>query len=91
MSESKLAKILNRLTESKFIEDIRRDNTFRWQFAHKKIHEVIYNCINDLQKRLIHLNVAKYLEDVKIDNLDEVVYDLAYNFYYGNDFDRALS
>ena len=31
------------------------------------------------------------LPDAKIDNIDEVVYDLAFHFYSGYDFDRALS
>jgi len=91
LPESKLVNILSKLTEAKFITHIKKDNGFTYQFMHNKIHEVIYNGINEIKKKLIHLRLAKYLEDAKIDNIDEVVYDLAYHFYYGVDFDRALS
>ena len=89
--ESKLINILSELTEARFIEDFKDDKSFNWKFTHNKIFEVIYNEINDNKKKLIHLKLAKYLEDSKIDNVDEVVYALAYHFYHGFDFDRALS
>jgi predicted ATPase len=91
ISESKLINILGKLAKVKIIEELDDEKSYSWQFTHNKIHEVIYNNITDNKKKLIHLRLAKYLEDVKIDNLDEVVYDLAYHFYKGVDFDRALS
>ncbi len=91
MPESKLVNVLGKLTEHIFITDIQKDEGFTYKFTHNKIHEVIYDGINDVKKKIIHLRLAKYLEDSKIDNLDEVVFDLAYHFYYGLDFDRALS
>ena len=89
--ESKLINILSKLTEAKFIIDVKEEEIITWKFTYNKTHEIIYNEINDNKKKLIHLKIAKYLEDEKIDNIDEVVYDLAYHFYYGYDFDRALS
>ena len=91
MPESKLVNVLSKLTEAKFIEDLKKEDSFVFQFTHNKIHEVIYNSINSVKKKVIHLRLAKYLEDSKIDNIDEVVYDLAHHFYNGLDFDRALS
>lgn len=89
--ETKLINILTKLTERKFITDIEDGKGLTWQFTHNKTHEVIYNEINENKKKLIHLRVAKYLEDVSIENIDEVVYNLAYHFYYGVAYDRALS
>jgi predicted ATPase len=91
LTEAKLVNILNKLKDAKFIDNIRKDEKLVWQFTHNKIHEVIYNDINDVKKKIIHLRLAKYLEDAKIDKHDEIIYDLAYHFYYGIDFDRALS
>jgi predicted ATPase len=91
IQESKLINILSKLTEARFIQDPKEDKKFTWNFSHNKVLEVIYNEINENKKKLIHLRLAKYLEDWKIDNIDEVVYDLAYHFYHGFDFDRALS
>lgn len=89
--ETKLINILSKLTERKFILDVEDGKGLGWQFTHNKTHEVIYNGINDNKKKLIHLRVAKHIEDVSIENIDEVVYDLAYHFYYGVDYDCALS
>jgi len=89
--ESKLVNILNKVTEARYLFEIKTENNFKWKFTHNKTHEVIYNGISDNKKKLIHLKIAKYLEDAKIDNIDEVVYDLAFHFYSGYDFDRALS
>lgn len=91
MADTDLINILNKLTEKKFIMDVNGGKSFTWKFTHNKIHEVIYNGISDNIKNIIHLKLAKYLEDVQIDNIDEVVYDLAFHFYNGQDFDRALS
>ncbi len=88
--ETKLIKILSKLTESKFIIDIQGSKTLGWKFTHNKTHEVIYNQINENKKKLIHLKIAKFIEDSQIDNIDDVVYDLAHHFYNGYDFDRAL-
>ncbi len=89
--ESKLINILSKLTEMKIIEEVSNEKGFTWRFTHNKIHEVIYNNLTENKKRLVHLKLARFIEDTKIDNLDEVVYDLAYHFYKGVDFDRALS
>ncbi len=91
IKDSKLIKVLNKLTEAKFIIDQKGYEGFTWKFTHNKTHEVIYNGIKENIKKIIHLRIAKYLEDVKIDNIDDVVYDLSYHFYHGFDFDRALS
>jgi tetratricopeptide (TPR) repeat protein len=91
ISESKLINILSKLTEMRIIEEMRTEKGLAWRFTHNKIHEVIYNNLTDNKKRLIHLRLAKFLEDSKIDNIEEIVYDLAYHFYQGVDFDRALS
>jgi predicted ATPase len=91
IQESKLINILSKLSEAKFIEDVKEGQRFSWKFTHNKTREVIYLELNENKKKLIHSQLAKYLEDAKIDNIDEVVYDLAYHFYHGFDFDRALS
>ncbi len=91
LPESKLINVLGRLIETKIIDEVKDEKSFTWQFTHNKIHEVVYNNLNENKKRLIHLRLAKYLEDTRIDNLEEIVYDLAYHFYMGLDFDRALS
>ncbi len=91
LPDSKLINDLAKLTEAKFIIDTIKDDQFAYQFTHNKIHEVIYNGIHKIKKKMIHLNLAKFLEDTKIDNIDDVVFDLAYHFYYGSDFDRALA
>lgn len=88
--ESKLVNILSKMTEARYLFEIKTENDFKWKFTHNKTHEVIYNGISDNKKKLIHLNIAKYIEDAKIDNIDDVVYDLAFHFYSGYDFDRAL-
>jgi predicted ATPase len=91
LSEDKLINVLGKLTEARFIYDIYEGISFNWKFTHNKCHEVVYNGISENKKKLIHLKIAKHLEDSKIDNIDDVVYDLAYHFYNGFDFDRALS
>ncbi|MCK5559074.1 MAG: tetratricopeptide repeat protein, partial [Thermoplasmata archaeon] len=91
LPETKLINILGKLTERKFILEIEDGKGLGWQFTHNKTHEVILNGINDNKKKLIHLRVAKHLEDISFENIDEVVYDLAYHFYYGVDYDCALS
>jgi predicted ATPase len=91
ISDSKLINVLTRLIDTKIIDELKDEKGFKWNFTHNKIHEVVYNNLNENKKRLIHLRLAKYLEDTKIDNIEEVVYDLAYHFYMGLDFDRALS
>jgi tetratricopeptide (TPR) repeat protein len=89
--ESKLINILSKLTEAKIIEEVSSEKSLTWEFTHNKIHEVIYDNLNENKKRLIHLRLAKFIEDSMVENIDEVVYDLAYHFYNGLDFDRALS
>jgi predicted ATPase len=91
LPESTLISILGKLTEPRFICDVEDCNGLNWKFTHNKTHEVIYTGINDNKKKMIHLKLAKYLEESKTDNISEVVYDLAYNFYHGRDFDSALS
>ncbi len=88
---SKLINLLSKLTEARFIIDIQEGEGLNWKFTHNKTFEVIYNQINENKKKLIHLKLAKHLEDAEIDNIDEVVYDLSYHFYHGFDFGRALS
>jgi predicted ATPase len=89
--ETKLINILSKLVERKFITDVEEAKGLCWQFTHNKTHEVIYNEINENKKKLIHLRVAKHLEEVNLENIEEVVYNLAYHFYYGVDYDCALS
>ncbi|MCK4819335.1 tetratricopeptide repeat protein, partial [bacterium] len=89
--ETKLINILGKLTEAKFIEEIKDEKGLSWKFTHNKTHEVIYNEINENKKKLIHIRIANYLEEVSVDNIDEVVYDLAYHYYNGVDYDCALS
>jgi predicted ATPase len=88
--ETELINILGKIIEAKIISNVDEKGGFTWRFTHNKTHEVIYNEINGHKKRLIHLALAKYLEENKDKKLGIPVYNLAYHFFYGYDFEHAL-
>jgi predicted ATPase len=88
--ETELINILGKIIEAKIMSNVDEKGGFAWKFTHNKTHEVIYNEINGHKKRLIHLALAKYLEENKNKNLGIPVYNLAYHFFYGYDFEHAL-
>lgn len=90
-SETELINIIGKLLEAKIIINMDEKGGFVWKFSHSKTHEVICNEINPNKKRMIHLAIAKHLENNKDQNVENVVYILANHFFNGFDFEHALA
>jgi predicted ATPase len=91
LSAKKLVRAIGKLVDARILVSVEEKGGFTWKFSHNKTREVIYSELNPDNKRMVHRLIAQYLEENIKDQHDDVVYDLAYHFYYGNDFKSALA
>ncbi|UCE37656.1 MAG: tetratricopeptide repeat protein [Thermoplasmata archaeon] len=89
INEESLITTLERLEDKKLIQvDIEDDELYR--FNHAKIREVVYDTLSRHRKRLLHQRVAKSIEDLNKNNLEDVLYQLAHHYSNTRDYKKAL-
>jgi tetratricopeptide (TPR) repeat protein len=62
-----------------------------FSFTHDKIREVLYEELNPIRRRRLHLAIAEGLERMEAQGKDVTVEDLAHHFVESGDFERGLS
>jgi predicted ATPase len=80
---------LEKLEQKKLIM-VDSENDELYRFSHSMIREVIYNMQSSHRKRLIHEKIAKALEELNKDNLEDAFYQLAYHYSNTKDYDKVL-
>ena len=88
MKKIHLLKILHRLER---VHQVILSEGNMFVFHHPKIREVLYEEIPDELRREYHCLIGQCLEDLHIDNVDTVLNDLARHFYFGKNFDKAVT
>jgi len=83
----RLLKTLNNI-EGKY--HLIRSSEDRCRFDHSKIREVLYNEIAPELRNEYHSIIAKYLEEINKDRLEEVVTDLAHHYYRSGNTQKAI-
>lgn len=68
----------------KLIRSIRQ----KYKFDHAKIKEILYSKIPEELRMEYHAIIADSIENLNKDNLDNVIEDLAFHYYYGKDKDK---
>lgn len=72
------------------LDELRRERLIleiagrRFAFDHTLTHEVVYQELGELRRRLLHRRVAAALESIHSDDLDEVAGVLAYHYAEGD-------
>jgi tetratricopeptide (TPR) repeat protein len=59
-------------------------------FTHDKIREVLYDELNPIRRRRLHLAIAEGLERLEEQGSDVAVEDLAYHFVQSGEYERGL-
>lgn len=62
----------------------------RLLFAHDRIRDAFYYQLNDIQKREIHLEIARTIEALSDQNPDKFIFELAHHYIEGEDHQKAL-
>ena len=89
MNEETLLDSLDALIAAKLIREESGENEEKYRFDHTSIREVVYNSLSRGKRRMLHRKVGQALELLKKEKLSEVVYNLAYHFSQGMDYERA--
>lgn len=61
-----------------------------YTFSHDKIREALYEKLGPEERRGLHEEIAGYLEEEHKDDIEQVIYDLAYHYPKGLNKDKAL-
>jgi predicted ATPase len=67
------------------------ENDELYRFSHSMIREVIYNLQSSHRKRLIHEKIAKTIEELNKNNLEDAYYQLAYHYSNTKQHDKTLN
>ena len=59
-------------------------------FTHDKIREVLYDELNPIRRRRLHLSIAEGLERLEEGGKDVAVEDLAHHFVHSGDYEKGL-
>ncbi|MCX7745425.1 MAG: diguanylate cyclase [Clostridia bacterium] len=59
-------------------------------FAHDRIKEAFYKNISDEKKKYLHLKIASTIESIYSDEIDKVIFDLAYHYTEGDNKEKIL-
>jgi len=81
---------LDNLIRAKLVYEDFKGGEERYIFSHPMIHEVVTQEMSKGQMQLIHRKIGNLLEDLYLDNITAVVYDLAHHFYHGNEVEKSV-
>jgi len=59
-------------------------------FVHDRIKDAFYQRIDEGKKRELHLEIAKTIEELHRENVEEVLFDLAHHYTEAQDRDKSL-
>ena len=82
--------LLDALDEACAAQLMRADPEERFAFTHDKIREVLYEELNPIRRRRLHLRIGEALEKLHARDLDAHAADLAHHFSEGGDLPRGL-
>jgi tetratricopeptide (TPR) repeat protein len=82
--------LLDHLDEASSAQLIRSLPGDKFAFTHDKIREVLYEELNPIRRRRIHLRAGQALEILYEINLQDHVQTLAYHFVEGGELERGL-
>jgi predicted ATPase len=91
IDEFQLLDAIDKLLEEKILLEV-EDNTADaevYRFENIQIRTVLMDRLSGSRKRIMHKRIAEITEDYYKDNVDEVVYSLARDFYKGKDYQKA--
>jgi class 3 adenylate cyclase/tetratricopeptide (TPR) repeat protein len=89
LSEEELCSHLSVLRDSEFIYERGIYPQSKYVFKHALTQDVAYNSLLDKRKKEIHEKIAKALERIYIDRLEELCEALAFHALRGEDWQRA--
>ncbi|UCG70897.1 MAG: tetratricopeptide repeat protein [Thermoplasmata archaeon] len=88
--EDKLIKILDDLIRAKLIFEDFKGREERYTFSHPKIYEVVIEEMSLSQTQLLHRKVGNVLEEMFLEDIRPILYDLAYHFNQGNEPEKTV-
>ncbi len=89
-SAMKEDRLLDSLDEAAAAQLIRPETGDVFVFRHDKIREVLYEELNPIRRRRLHLRIGETLERLHASRPDLAVQDLAHHFAHGGDLERSL-
>ncbi|MEE9150488.1 MAG: tetratricopeptide repeat protein, partial [Thermoplasmata archaeon] len=90
IDEDKLIRALDNLIRAKLILEDFKGGEEIYTFSHPKIFEVVVGDMSKGKVQLLHRKVGNILEEIFLDNIPAVVYELAYHFHHGNDAEKTV-
>lgn len=90
IEEDKLIRILDNLIRAKLIIEDFKGGEERYTFSHPKIYEVIAENMSKGKAQLLHRKVGNVLEEMFLDNIPALLYELAHHFNQGNEAEKTV-
>ena len=88
--EDSLIKILDDLIRAKLIFEDFKGKEEKYTFSHPKIYEVVIEEMSQSQTQLLHRKVGNVLEEMFLEDIRPILYDLAYHFNQGNEPEKTV-
>ncbi len=82
--------LLDALDEASMVQLVRAKSSERFSFTHDKIREVLYEEINPIRRKRLHLRIGETLENQYLQGNQAYVQDLAHHFTESGDLPRSL-
>jgi len=90
LSEEELIDAVDSALAADIIQEDHTTTTERYRFDHALIRGVVYDSMTRSRRRLLHRKVGEVIEELYRDNLEDVVFRLAYHFYRAKDLEKTL-
>ncbi|MFQ5883923.1 MAG: tetratricopeptide repeat protein [Thermoplasmata archaeon] len=87
--DMKRVHLLERLKVLEKTHKLVHPNEGGYKFDHAKVREVLYNEIPQELRKEYHTTIAETIEDLNKDNLEEVIEDLAFQYYHCRNKEKA--
>ncbi|MCK4267104.1 MAG: tetratricopeptide repeat protein, partial [Thermoplasmata archaeon] len=86
MEEDMVDELVGQLVEQNFFQTLGDE----LQFQHSKIQEVIYSSMSDRWKRVLHKRAGETLELAYLEDVDPVLFKLAYHYSRTRDYEKGI-
>jgi len=89
VAEEELLDIIDGAIQNNLLEEDLREKG-KILFAHDRIKEAFEKGLGEEEKKGLHLQIARTLEELNREDVEEVVFDLAHHYIAGGDEEKAL-
>ncbi len=90
IEEDKLIRALDNLVRAKLVLEDFKGGEETYTFSHPKVFEVVVEDMSKSAAQLLHRKVGNVLEEINLDNIPIVLYELAHHFYHGNEAEKTV-